>query len=96
MKVLLLFIDMLFCNILIAQTYAIVADRLIDGQHDHSFNNPTVIVHQNKIVDINYRNVVPDSAIVINLKGYTLLPGLMDVHTHSRLSITYTGARLSA
>ncbi len=65
-----------------AQTYAIIADHLIDGKHDHSFNNPTVIVHQNKIVDINYKNIIPDSAIVINLKGYTILPGLIDVHTH--------------
>jgi imidazolonepropionase-like amidohydrolase len=82
MKTLLLFTGILLCHIVTAQTYAIVADRLIDGQEDHSFNNPTVIVQHSKIVDINYKNVVPDSAIVINLKGYTLLPGLMDVHTH--------------
>jgi imidazolonepropionase-like amidohydrolase len=82
MKVLLLFAGIFFSDILPAQTYAIMADRLIDGQHDHSFNNPTVIVHQNRIVNINYENSFPDSAIVINLKGYTLLPGLMDVHTH--------------
>ncbi len=82
MKALLLFVGILICHILPAQTYAIVADRLIDGQDDHFFKNPTVIVQHGKIVDINYKNVVPDSAIVINLKGYTLLPGLMDVHTH--------------
>ena len=82
MKTHLLFIGILLCHTVTAQTYAIVADRLIDGQEDHSFNNPTVIVQHSKIVDINYKNVVPDSAIVINLKGYTLLPGLMDVHTH--------------
>jgi imidazolonepropionase-like amidohydrolase len=82
MKALLLFAGIFISNILTAQTYAIEADRLIDGQHDQSFNNPTVIVRQNKIVDINYKNIIPDSAIVIKLKGYTLLPGLMDVHTH--------------
>jgi imidazolonepropionase-like amidohydrolase len=81
-KSLLLLFGVLFCKIIMAQTYAIVADRLIDGQHDHSFSNPTVIVYHNKIVDINYKNFIPDSAILINLKGYTLLPGLMDVHTH--------------
>ena len=72
----------LYCQILMAQTYAIIADRLIDGQHDHSFDNPTVIVRQNKIVDINFKNSIPDSSIIINLKGYSILPGLMDVHTH--------------
>jgi imidazolonepropionase-like amidohydrolase len=71
-----------FCNVSMGQTYAIQADRLIDGRNDHSFNNPTVIVRQNKILEINYKNSVPDSAIIINLKGYTILPGLMDVHTH--------------
>ncbi len=65
-----------------AQTYAIIADRLIDGKTDKALDNPVVIVYKNKIVDINFSNKIPDSATVINLKGYTILPGLMDVHTH--------------
>jgi imidazolonepropionase-like amidohydrolase len=65
-----------------AQTYAILADRLIDGKSDQALSNPTVIVRQGRIVDINFNRVIPDSAIVIELKGYSLLPGLMDVHTH--------------
>jgi imidazolonepropionase-like amidohydrolase len=81
-KTLSLLFGVFSCNILMAQTYAIVADRLIDGQNDRPFKNPTVIVRQKKIININYKNDIPDSAIIINLKGYTLLPGLMDVHTH--------------
>jgi hypothetical protein len=56
MKALLLLTGVLFFEILNAQTYAIIADRLIDGQHDQAFSNPVVIVRQNKIIDINYKN----------------------------------------
>jgi imidazolonepropionase-like amidohydrolase len=66
----------------VAQLYAITADRLIDGQQDRIINNPTIIVRQNKIVEINFNGKAPDSAVIINLRGYTILPGLMDVHTH--------------
>jgi imidazolonepropionase-like amidohydrolase len=65
-----------------AQTYAILADRLIDGKSDQPLSNPTIIVREGKIIDVNFNRSVPDSAILIDLKGYTVLPGLMDVHTH--------------
>jgi imidazolonepropionase-like amidohydrolase len=64
------------------QTYAIVADRLIDGKSDQAISNPTVIIRQGRIIDINFTRTIPDSAILIDLKGQTILPGLMDVHTH--------------
>ena len=45
-------------------------------------SNPIVIVHKNKIVDVNFENYIPDSAQVIDLTGYTILPGLIDAHIH--------------
>jgi len=65
------------------QTYVIFADRLIDGKSDHALPNPTVIVRQGKIIDVNFNRTIPDSAVVIDLTGHTLLPGLMDVQAQS-------------
>jgi imidazolonepropionase-like amidohydrolase len=81
-KTILLLAAFLYFQITLAQTYAITADRLIDGQQDHAIENPTIIVRQNKITEINFNRRIPDSAILIDLKGYTILPGLMYAHTH--------------
>jgi imidazolonepropionase-like amidohydrolase len=64
------------------QTYAIIAERLIDVKHNKIIDHPTVIVDKNKIAAIYTNSKVADSMIVIHLEGHTLLPGLMDVHTH--------------
>ena len=65
-----------------SQTYAIIADRIIDCRNGKQLDNPVIIVQKNRIADILFDNRYPDSAIVIDLKGYSLLPGLIDVHTH--------------
>jgi len=75
------------CHISNAQTYAITADRMIDGKSDKEILNPTIIVYKNKIVSINFNKNVPDSAQRIDLAGYTVLPGLIDAHTHVLLNV---------
>ncbi|HWB24451.1 MAG TPA: amidohydrolase family protein [Chitinophagaceae bacterium] len=82
MKMLLSYIAFMLFISTQAQTYAIIADRLIDGKSNEPHSNPVVIVHNNTIAEINFSGKIPDSAIVINLQGYALLPGMMDVHTH--------------
>src|ERR1035437_2614901 len=82
MRIILAVVSIFLCNLVSGQTYAIIADRLIDCKNEQSIDNPTIIVYKDKIVDVNFKNAIPDSATIINLKGYTVLPGLMDVHTH--------------
>jgi imidazolonepropionase-like amidohydrolase len=79
---LLLIAGIFISNIVFAQTYAILADRLIDCKSETSLDHPMVLVRQGKIVAVGNVSSIPDSATVIRLPGYTLLPGLMDVHTH--------------
>ena len=64
------------------QTYAIIADRIIDCRNGKQLDNPVVIVQNGNIADIRFDKRYPDSAIVVDLKGFSLLPGLIDVHTH--------------
>jgi len=73
---------LLVAAISFSQTYAIVADRLIDVRNEKVIDNPIIIVQNKRIIDIRYDQNYPADAVVINLKGYSLLPGLMDVHTH--------------
>lgn len=48
MKFLQVFAFLVASNCGFAQTYAILADRLIDGKSDHAIPNPTIIVRQGK------------------------------------------------
>jgi len=53
--------------------------KLIDGQ-GRVVNNPVVIVNGDRVERI--ATAVPDGAEVIDLRKYTAVPGLVDVHTH--------------
>lgn len=52
---------------------------LIDG-HGQVIKEPVVVVDGEKIVKVGHD--VPPNATVIDLRKYTAIPGLIDVHTH--------------
>jgi imidazolonepropionase-like amidohydrolase len=70
------------CTQILAQTTAIKAGSLIDLKNEKILKNAVIIVYKNKIVEINFNNHIPDSAEIIDLKNYTILPGMIDGHTH--------------
>jgi imidazolonepropionase-like amidohydrolase len=60
----------------------IKAARLIDGQGGAPLANPVLVIEGDRIARVGTALPVPAGAEVIDLGGATLLPGLIDCHTH--------------
>ncbi len=66
-----------------AQVEAVSAARLLDVASGKYVDNPLVIVTDGRITSIGKKgDAVPAGAKVVDLPGATLLPGLIDMHTH--------------
>jgi imidazolonepropionase-like amidohydrolase len=61
---------------------AIRAGTLIDVIAGRALNNQIVLIRGTKIEAVGAGLTVPDGAEVIDLSGMTVLPGLVDCHTH--------------
>ena len=73
---------LLIANATVADTL-IHAGRLIDGESDSAPTGMTIRVDGSEIkaIERGYSAAGPDDS-VIDLKSYTVLPGLMDMHVH--------------
>jgi imidazolonepropionase-like amidohydrolase len=65
-----------------AETYAIQAGRLIVDASQPERGPSTVIVDNGRIVRIEDGATAPAGATVVDLRGKTVMPGLIDVHVH--------------
>ncbi|NOT58861.1 MAG: amidohydrolase family protein [Acidobacteria bacterium] len=61
---------------------AIKAGRLIDTQAGTVINNAFILIEDDKITAVGPNVSVPAGTEVIDLKNSTVLPGLIDCHTH--------------
>ncbi len=66
-------------------TYVITAARLIDGRSDSLVRDAVIVVERGVITAVGPRSsvTVPAGAERINLGDQTILPGLIDGHTHT-------------
>jgi imidazolonepropionase-like amidohydrolase len=65
-----------------AQVTVLRAARMIDGRGDAVISPAIVVVRGNKIEAAGRDIAIPAGATVIDLGDSTLLPGLIDAHTH--------------
>lgn len=77
-----------FASTLLAQpteTIAIKCGKLIDGKSDRALDNQTLLVQNNRITAVGATVQIPANATIIDLSAATVLPGLIDAHTHMLL-----------
>lgn len=68
---------------------ALRCGRLIDGLSDEPQTDVTVLIRGARIVEVGEDVAVPEGAEVIDLSQHTVLPGLIDAHTHICLTPDY-------
>ena len=64
------------------EVIAVKAGRLIDVKAGAAVPNAVVLVENGRVKAVGSSVAVPPGAKVIDLSGYTVLPGLIDCHTH--------------
>ena len=65
-----------------AQVTVIKAGRLVDPEAGSAAPDQVIVVEGRKLKAVGSTVAVPAGADVIDLSGYTVLPGLFDAHTH--------------
>jgi imidazolonepropionase-like amidohydrolase len=69
-------------SVVCAQETAIRAGKLIDPDSGTVLSDQIILIHDSKIEKIGKGLAIPSNAVVVDLGKMTVLPGLIDCHTH--------------
>jgi imidazolonepropionase-like amidohydrolase len=100
-RLLIALIFLLCClNLLWAQaapapkTVVIRAGRLLDVRTGKTLANQIIIIQDDKIASVGSGTQIPAGSQVIDLSSATVLPGLIDAHTHITMTTNFGYSRL--
>lgn len=66
----------------LADTSYVIADRMLDVKTGDYVDAPVIAIEDGRIASVTSGTAVPEGSEVTDLSGYTLLPGLIDMHVH--------------
>jgi imidazolonepropionase-like amidohydrolase len=75
-----------------AKPVVVTADKLVDVATGQELNRPQVVIVDGRITQVGKQgDAIPAGATRVDLPGVTLLPGLIDMHTHLTSSPLFAG-----
>lgn len=79
---------LMICGLVNAQLIGIKAGKVIDPSTGTVLNNQIILVEKGKIKEIGTNIAIPKETEIIDLSNSTVMPGLIDAHTHICASIS--------
>src|SRR3982751_5845724 len=70
---------------------AIRAARMLDVSHGQLINDAIILVEGDHVTAVGSKLLIPQGARIIDLGDRTILPGLIDAHTHITYHFDETG-----
>src|SRR6202047_821965 len=78
-----------------AKTVVIRAGHLLDVKTGKTLTNQVIVIQGDKIASVGSDTQVPAGALVVDLSNATVLPGLIDAHTHITMITNFGYSRLA-
>lgn len=81
-KIVFFFFAFIFMQSTLAQNTYILCGKLIDTKSGKINSKKTILVKENKIIDVKDGYIMPKKGNIIDLRDKVVMPGLIDMHVH--------------